>query len=346
VACGGVEDLCAEAGSCLAGACQPGAPKVCTPSSDCQEAFCDPTSGACFEQPLAEGASCGFFMTCQGGICTDLDFGFPSNSCTVNSDCRSNFCDGGHCGCRAEGDSCSGDSDTECCYPSTCQDGTCACGGIGAGCESGADCCTTICDVVGVCSCRFPSDDCTDARECCGVLPGCCAGVCVDMWSAPANCGACGVTPPSGGFCEAGRPGCSIGFHNDNGVCCLLGLSNCGGSCVDLSANLDHCGACGVECDVPEEICSLGHCCPVGYYWSGSMCCPVLSFESNGVCCAAGFRGTNGHCCPESGLTDWCGRCVDTDTDPSHCGTCDNSCPVSHPFCVSGVCCSIVGTCL
>jgi len=52
--------------------------------------------------------------------------------------------------------------------------------------------------------------------------------------------------------------------------------------------------------------------------------CDTGSHESGGLCCQGHF--------------DRChGGCVDTGTDPSHCGACDNACD-SDETCVNGVC--------
>jgi hypothetical protein len=71
---------------------------------------------------------------------------------------------------------------------------------------------------------------------------------------------------------------------------CDPGLAACGGACVDLSSDENHCGRCG-------EVCDDGSC-------------------EAGVCVAG--------CLPPEELCD--GFCTDTTTDPAHCGDCETEC--------------------
>lgn len=83
-------------------------------------------------------------------------------------------------------------------------------------------------------------------------------------------------------------------------VRCLADETFCGGSCVDLASDVNHCGACGVTC-AAEDPCR------------------------DGVCgCPAGRTG--------------CARiCRDLLTDPLHCGTCTSYCTVGA-HCAGGAC--------
>jgi hypothetical protein len=78
-----------------------------------------------------------------------------------------------------------------------------------------------------------------------------CGGICVDLQSDPANCGACGNV-------------CS--FICDAGQCtflqaCLSPQVACGNVCVDLQTDPNNCGACGNACLVIET-CAGGECQP------------------------------------------------------------------------------------
>ncbi len=121
-----------------------------------------------------------------------------------------------------------------------------------------------------------------DARVVCTVdLPGChplradCNGeerdACeVDLLLTSVHCGACGQRcPPTGsastnGRCTAGRCGCVGGWGD-----CDTRRSN--GCETDLSARLEHCGACGRRCEGgahAQAVCASGGCalrCDAGY---------------------------------------------------------------------------------
>src|SRR5207244_2637143 len=67
---------CLAAGTCQAGVCTGGALATCTPRDVCHVAgTCDPSTGACSNPPVANGAtcddgdSCTFSDQCTGGLC-------------------------------------------------------------------------------------------------------------------------------------------------------------------------------------------------------------------------------------------------------------------------------------
>lgn len=130
------------------------------------------------------------------------------------------------------------------------------------------------------------------------------------------NCGACGnacgdgqvcrldennvarcMCPPDKTFCDAG---CYDGF--------------CFGRCVDLTSDNYNCGACGVDCYVPERnakgVCNYGAC--------------VMD-------CNEGRADCN---------NAWSDGCeVNTDSDPQNCGACGHVCDaVAGQACVAGRC--------
>ena len=87
---------------------------------------------------------------------------------------------------------------------------------------------------------------------------------------------------------------------------CPGGLTDCGGSCVNIATDHGNCGSCGNECDA-EQVCSGGEClfeCPLGT-----------------VACS--------------------GSCVDLGSDILNCGACGNVCEAgdrAEPVCEAGVC--------
>ncbi len=83
---------------------------------------------------------------------------------------------------------------------------------------------------------------------------------------------------------------------------CEASLTRCGGACVDLESDADHCGACNSDC-ASDEVCSLGACADE---------------------CATGATA--------------CGAsCVDLQTNAAHCGDCDHSC-ADDERCMAGAC--------
>lgn len=95
--------------------------------------------------------------------------------------------------------------------------------------------------------------------------------------------------------------GCSTA--TGGGSPCEQGLDDCGGACVDMSSEPEHCGACGNACA-----------------W-GEQCI-------DGVC---------GLYCEQSGLLACDGMCVDTSKSQEHCGGCGNACAGAEQ-CVAGKC--------
>lgn len=81
-----------------------------------------------------------------------------------------------------------------------------------------------------------------------------CGKACVDIYTDPANCGACGKACAGGEVCSSGACGQS----------CPVGETACGGSCRDLQTDDANCGTCGTACN-PGQHCTAGACaCPPG----------------------------------------------------------------------------------
>ncbi len=172
-----------------------------------------------------------------------------------------------------------------------------------------------------------------------------CGAACVDRQTDPRNCGACGNTCTAGGTCR-------------NGSClpcggCAAGNVCCGAVCVNLQSDQNNCGLCGSVC-APGRPCLAGTCiaddCPGGGFCSG-VC---RRFDTDpahcGACnqpCCAGNSCSAGTCvpgcapgmtaCPGSSSSCRGGICVDTRSDPAHCGSCTTACGAGET-CVSGAC--------
>jgi hypothetical protein len=91
--------------------------------------------------------------------------------------------------------------------------------------------------------------------------------------------------------------------------------ARCGAVCVDRATDSANCGTCGERCR-PGEACADGRCV------TARLACP---------------RGTT-DCAPMAMAPN----CVETTSDPHHCGACGARCPAGL-VCVSGVCARLRG---
>ncbi|MDF2696355.1 MAG: Tryptophan synthase alpha chain [Labilithrix sp.] len=186
-------------------------------------------------------------------------------------------------------------------------------------------------------------------HDCNGIFDDGCE---TDLFSDPENCGTCGKKCPAGVRCVDGQCGCP------------LGRQDCGGKCIDVRFADKNCGACGVECEPPQERCSpmpdhATHGCV--YSECGKFKCEGLFGDCNhdlvdcasdgcetdlsdvnncgacGVLCAPHQRceqGADGtprckNTCDTLGLVDCPGSthgCTDLLTDEHNCGTCGVGC--------------------
>ncbi len=146
-----------------------------------------------------------------------------------------------------------------------------------------------------------------------------CAGLCVDLDSDDANCGACGVA-------------CSDGTACSGGTCrttCTQGITACGADCVDVTASLGNCGSCGHACD-KGQACLDGTChvpCPGAQTFCGGACIDPSSDPA--------FCGASGSCRASDGTA---GRACGSEANCTG-GSCHVGCPLSGP-CGSGVACA------
>ena len=111
---------------------------------------------------------------------------------------------------------------------------------------------------------------CGDGACACREGTTACNGTCSDVTSDDRNCGACGTVCGAGEVCadsvctpaqSCGGATCAAGETCVNGTTCecSAGFTRCGTSCVDLSQNPDHCGACDAGC-ADVQTCSTGAC--------------------------------------------------------------------------------------
>jgi hypothetical protein len=141
-----------------------------------------------------------------------------------------------------------------------------------------------------------------------------------------------GGTPPGD---DAGTPPRDGGGGVDAGRCAESTVE-CGGLCADLTSSSAHCGTCFRAC-AADEFCEGGECL--------GGCTPDCSGREcgtdgcGGTCgsCGAGTTCDGVSCVTTCELT-LCGEaCVDTTSDPSHCGDCFSPCG-SGETCSGGTC--------
>jgi hypothetical protein len=153
------------------------------------------------------------------------------------------------------------------------------------------------------------------------------------------------------------RVGCDTILPNGKpAVACGKGETCCDGTCVNTRTDRTNCGACGTLCETStnpclEIDCIAGQC--VTEPKNDGTACDIGG--ETGVCCAAGSSATcviGTICCSSAqcdpGDTCCGGLCFNLQTDPEHCGSCDNDCPETKADgCKNGECtCGNAPACL
>ena len=124
--------------------------------------------------------------------------------------------------------------------------------------------------------------------------------------------------------CTPGGPLCAITGMVADGTTCGGGMVCSGGTCTPCAAG-SSCTASG-PCKTATIDCS-----------TGSPVCTDTGSVPDGTSCGGSLVCTGGVCGCASGLTSCSGTCVDTKTDPSHCGSCTTTCTTGST-CVGGGC--------
>ncbi|HVJ90128.1 MAG TPA: LamG-like jellyroll fold domain-containing protein [Labilithrix sp.] len=138
-----------------------------------------------------------------------------------------------------------------------------------------------------------------------------CSGICRDLLTDTANCGACGNACTGGTVCDQGT--CA--------ATCSTGLTSCNGACVNLASDTSHCGSCGTTCKATER-CNASKCeqvCADGQAICNQACVSIATDKANcggcGIACVGNQTCTGGRCippeCPDGQrLSDDQGTCV------------------------------------
>ncbi len=204
-------------------------------------------------------------------------------------------------------------------------------------CAAGQTLCGTMCLNLasddfncGACNNRCPTGQRCMASRCTPTSSGCtggttdCSGYCANTTNDPFHCGACNNRCPTGQVCAGSRcTAMSDGGPPDTGsVTCPAGTTNCGGYCANTSNDPFHCGACNNRCPT-GQVCANSRC-GSGNMDGGGM------VQDTGVTCTGGTTNCGGYC-------------ANTQTDPFHCGMCNNQCPAGQTC--AGARCSGTGSC-
>jgi len=226
-------DACSTIDECSSGSCVGSAPIDCDDGIACTDDSCDPGTGSCVNDPVAEGTSCddGDLCTtndqCSSGVC-----GGTSPDCDDGNVCTTDSCDPGT-GCVNVANSEPCNDGIACTTGDVCSSGACNGTEDNSLCSDGNDCTDDVCTVdIG---CSNPNntafcddgDACTDNDQCSSgscvgvnICSTCGDGVCEGS-SAGEDCTTCSADCPSGffgtccgdgvcGFLESFGSGCPV----------------------------------------------------------------------------------------------------------------------------------------
>lgn len=129
---------------------------------------------------------------------------------------------------------------------------------------------------------------------------------------------------------------------------CKPSIKACSGRTVDIRNNVSNCGDCNVKCG-DNQVCTDGVCVAVTPTSDGSRpqvyCGGILTTLGDvkncskcGDTCSSIQKCTDMACVDKPGYKLCGNQAIDTQTNPSHCGDCDNKCNESTQTCKEGTC--------
>lgn len=173
------------------------------------------------------------------------------------------------------------------------------------------------------------------------------------------TCAGCWVSYAIPADTDGGSSSTSTFEDEDDEPCGDPSEQRCAEVCVDVLADVDHCGGCDIVCEddelceqgdcVPEcdcdpvfEVCVAGECdCRPGLISCGDACVAPLTDTHNCGDCGNDCedeRCLGGECSPSCEDFDECDdECTVVDADPLNCGECGHRCE-SDELCVFGNC--------
>ncbi len=350
------DDLCLPGEGCQYTAnevpCDDG--NSCTIGDQCKNGNCEPTGQLpCDDGNLCTVDSCDPVLGCEhAGNDNPCD---DQNPCTVNDQCKGGVCVAGDAAVCDDANICTNDScdpatgceyglnvspcndDNLCTVDDHCHLGDCI-GGGDLVCDDGSVCTDDSCQPAS--GCKFE----VVVEPCCSGGTEACGDVCVNTAFNPAHCGDCFEPCGPAEVCVDG----------DCKSDCAEGQTKCGLACTNTDFDPDNCGDCEEVCvgaDNAAGICVGGECtelCLAGYSdcnldmeldgcevnlltdplhcgFCGDACGEVTHGTKaceDGGCVIEGCDGTWLNC---DGMYNT-GCEVDTKTNGSHCGECNNDC--------------------
>jgi len=310
-------DPCTLPDVCAAGACVPGAVKVCSDNNPCTADSCNKQSGNCSFQGIPG---------CGGYCASNADCPAPQNTCASSScDLTTKQCTGASV---ADGTTCN--DNNACTSASTCQAGTC----IGTG--------TKVCDDGNACTFDYCSPQ---------------SGNCVFQNQGGGNSCSDGNPCTTNDYCQQGSchagnaKNCNDGnactadsCDQASGQCVFAPIAGCGGNCT---SNAD-CPATGNACTT--NVCSqMLKKCVVQNVQNQTACDDGLPCTASDYCQSGKCLGGNQKNCSDQNTctSDSCeaatGNCLHSGTTGGQCY--DGSPCTSNDACAAGVCTGTAKSC-
>jgi hypothetical protein len=213
--------------------------------------------GACDATNAVVGGSCAAGHTDCDGVCVEVVTD-PDNCGACGHVCASGMCVGGSCGSHTDG---STDARRDAPRDGGTRDAITTDGTTHDGRHDTSDGATLDAPSLDVAKLDGPRADGTLGDGTAADAPstdGASTDACTPPYTTTSSCGACGAMCPAGDVCT---PVLDAGADAGTYACaplCTAPLTDCGGTCVDLTSDPLNCGACDRVC--PSGICIMSMC--------------------------------------------------------------------------------------